>query len=72
MVRAKERQAGSSHFTQDELRQLDSSDAREWLKGLKNYTRRWVDAHRSGSVDTWTVVPHHAVRTVREHRTDEV
>src|SRR5262249_32957250 len=72
MVRAKERQAGSSHFTQDESALLNSADAREWLKGLKSYTRRWVEAHRTGSVDTWTVAPHYAMRTVRVRRTDEV
>ena len=55
MVRARERQAGSVHFTDEESRQLRSSDAREWLKGLKSYTRRWIEQHRSGCEDTWTV-----------------
>jgi hypothetical protein len=60
MLRAKERQ-GSSHFTQEELVQLNSPDVREWLKRLKSYARRWVDAHRNGSKDTKTVAPDHAM-----------
>ena len=55
MLRARERQAGSAHFTEEESRQLRSSDTREWLKGLKSYTRRWVEQHRSGCEDTWTI-----------------
>lgn len=35
MMRARDRQAGSAHFTEQESRQLRSSDAREWLDGLK-------------------------------------
>jgi hypothetical protein len=54
MLRAKERQAGSEHFTDIESSQLNSQDAREWLKGLKSYTRRWVAEHRDGCEDTWT------------------
>lgn len=55
MMRARERQVGSAHFTEEESRRLQSSDAREWLKGLKSYTRRWIAQHRSGREDTWTV-----------------
>jgi hypothetical protein len=55
MLRARERQAGSVHFTEEESRQLMSADAREWLAGLKSYTRRWIDEHRNGCEDTWTV-----------------
>jgi hypothetical protein len=55
MMRARERQAGSAHFTEEESGQLQSRDAREWLKGLKSYTRRWVEHHRHGCEDTWTV-----------------
>jgi hypothetical protein len=55
MLRAKERQAGSEHFTALESAQLNSLDAREWLSGLKSYTRRWIDEHRDGGVDHWTV-----------------
>ena len=55
MMRARERQAGSAHFTEEESRQLRSSAAREWLKGLKSYTRRWIEQHRSRCEDTWTV-----------------
>jgi hypothetical protein len=72
MVRAKERQAGSSHFTQDELMGLNSSDAGKWLRALKSYTQRWIDAHRSGAADTWTVTPQRVMRAVRVHRADGV
>jgi hypothetical protein len=57
MLRAKERQAGSAHFTVVESAQLNSKDAREWLTGLKSYTRRWVDEHKDGGADRWTVAP---------------
>jgi len=55
MLRAKERQAGSEHFTAMESAQLNSQDSREWLSGLKSYTRRWIEEHRDGGVDHWTV-----------------
>jgi hypothetical protein len=55
MLRAKERQAGSAHFTVVECAQLNSQDAREWLTGLKSYTRRWIEQHKDGGVDHWTV-----------------
>jgi hypothetical protein len=55
MLRAKERQAGSAHFTALESAQLNSQDAREWLSGLKSYTRRWIEEHKDGETDHWTV-----------------
>jgi hypothetical protein len=55
MLRAKERQAGSEHFTALESAQLHSREAHEWLSGLKSYTRRWIEEHRDGGVDHWTV-----------------
>jgi hypothetical protein len=55
MLRAKERQAGSEHFTDYESTRLNSADAREWLEGLKSYTRRWIEEHRNGGADNWTV-----------------
>ena len=55
MLRAKERQAGSEHFTTLESARLNSEDAREWLSGLKSYTRRWIEVHKDGGVDHWTV-----------------
>src|SRR5579871_2754588 len=55
MLRAKERQAGSEHFTVLESTQLNSQDSREWLRGLKSYTRRWIEEHRDGGADNWTV-----------------
>ncbi len=55
MLRAKERQAGSEHFTDYESTRLNSSDAREWLEGLKSYTRRWIEEHKNGGADNWTV-----------------
>ena len=35
---------------------LDSRDSRVWLEGLKIYTRRWVEQHRNGIRDHWTVL----------------
>ena len=35
---------------------LDSRDPRVWLEGLKIYTRRWVEQHRNGIRDHWTVL----------------
>ena len=35
---------------------LDSRDSRVWLEGLKMYTRRWVEQHRNGTQDHWTVL----------------
>jgi hypothetical protein len=55
MLRAKDRQAGSEHFTVLESAQLNSHDAREWLSGLKSYTRRWIEEHKDGRADHWTV-----------------
>ena len=55
MLRARQRQAGSEHFTTLESAQLNSEDAREWLSGLKSYTRRWIEVHKDGGVDHWTV-----------------
>jgi len=55
MLRAKERQAGSEHFTDYESARLNSADPREWLEGLKSYTRRWIEEHRNGGADNWTV-----------------
>ena len=55
MLRATERQAGSEHFTVAESVQLNSKDAREWLNGLKSYTRRWIEEHKDGGADHWTL-----------------
>lgn len=55
MVRAKERQAGNEHFTSSEVARLSSSNGREWLSGLKSYTRRWIEEHRDCCEDHWTV-----------------
>jgi hypothetical protein len=35
-------------FTQAERNLLQSRDTKLWLRGLKSYTRRWVEAHRNG------------------------
>ncbi len=68
MLRAKERQAGCEYFTAIESAQLNSPDAREWLRGLKSYTRRWVEEHRDGGVDHWTVtVPLAALQVADAH-----
>lgn len=55
MQRSAERQAGGERFTAEESILVASSDPREWLKGLQSYTRRWVEQHRQGCADSWTV-----------------
>lgn len=42
MERSRERQAGGEHFTDEEWAGVTSTDPRRWLRGLQNYTRRWV------------------------------
>jgi len=53
MLRAKERQAGSEHFTVVESAQLNSQMHKKWLTGLKSYTRRWIEdiRRRGGPLD---------------------
>jgi hypothetical protein len=38
---------GGGKFTDAERRLLQSGNWKLWLKGLKSYTRRWVEAHRN-------------------------
>lgn len=57
MSKSIERQAGSSVFTEEELSEIRSSDAKLWLRGLQSYTKRWVERHRDGGADTWTALP---------------
>lgn len=45
MERSKERQAGDSSFTDEELTLINSGKARDWLRGLQSYTLRWVERH---------------------------
>ena len=56
MAKSRDRQAGGVSFTAIERTQLESTDPTVWLQGLQNYTRRWVEQHRNGNADTWTVV----------------
>lgn len=35
-------------FSEAERRLLQSGNRKLWLRGLKSYTRRWVEAHRNG------------------------
>jgi hypothetical protein len=55
MQRSGERQAGGERFTAEESAMISSSDPRVWLEGLQSYTRRWVERHREGGADNWTV-----------------
>lgn len=55
MQRSAERQAGGEQFTAEESAMLSSRHPRVWLEGLQSYTRRWVDRHRDGGEDNWTV-----------------
>ncbi len=54
MARSRERQAGAECFTEIESIQLSSRIPAEWLEGLKSYTRRWIEQHKSGCEDEWT------------------
>ena len=56
MAKSRDRQAGCDSFTAIERTQLESADPKVWLQGLQNYTRHWVEQHRNGNTDTWTVV----------------
>jgi hypothetical protein len=56
MAKSLDRQAGCAAFSEIERTQLESGSPELWLQGLQNYTRRWVEQHRHGGVDTWTVV----------------
>jgi hypothetical protein len=42
---------GDGRFTEPERRLLQSGDPTLWLKGLKSYTKRWVEAHRNGQCE---------------------
>ena len=57
MAKSRDRQAGGAAFNETERAQLQSGAPAIWLKGLQSYTRRWVEEHRSGRADTWTVRP---------------
>jgi hypothetical protein len=56
MAKSLDRQAGCVAFSDTERANLESGKANLWLQGLQNYTRRWVEQHRNGNADTWTVV----------------
>ena len=55
MAKSRDRQAGCAAFSETERAQLESGDPVIWLRGLQGYTRRWVEEHRSGRADTWTI-----------------
>jgi hypothetical protein len=44
------------NITNFELSLLDSRNPRVWLEGLQAYTRRWIEQHRNGTLDHWTVL----------------
>ena len=50
MERCRERQAGDRNFTDEELALIQSSDPREWLRGLQAYTLRWVERQHAASL----------------------
>ena len=56
MAKSFDRQAGCDAFSETERALLESGKPDLWLQGLQNYTRRWVEQHRNGGADTWTVV----------------
>lgn len=45
---------GSGKYTEIERCFLQARDTALWLKGLKNYTRRWVGQQRGRHLDAWT------------------
>ncbi len=52
---ASARQSGGQ-FSNFELSLLRCRNPEVWLEGLKSYTRRWIEKHRDGGADHWTVV----------------
>jgi hypothetical protein len=50
MERSRDRQAGDASFTDEEVALIQSSEPREWLRGLQAYTRRWVERQFAESV----------------------
>jgi hypothetical protein len=54
MEKSRDRQAGAVCFTDEESACLASSEPATWLKGLKNYTHRWIAEHLDGREDRWT------------------
>jgi hypothetical protein len=52
---ASARQSGGK-FSNFEMSLLKCRNPEVWLEGLKSYTRRWVEKHRNGGADHWTVV----------------
>ena len=52
---ASARQSGGN-FSNFEMSLLKYRDPEVWLEGLKSYTRRWIEKHRDGGTDHWTVV----------------
>ena len=55
MAKSRDRQVGGGAFNEVERAQLESGDAATWLRGLKSYTRRWIEQHRDGAEDKWTI-----------------
>ena len=56
MARSRESLVGGECFEPWEARCIASSDPVVWHQGLTSYTRRWVEKHRDGGEDCWTVV----------------
>ncbi len=52
---ASARQSGGK-FSNSEMRLLKCRNPEVWLEGLKSYTRRWIERHRNGGADHWTVI----------------
>jgi hypothetical protein len=52
---ASARQSGGQ-FSTFELSLLRCRNPEVWLEGLKSYTRRWIEKHRDGRADRWTVI----------------
>jgi hypothetical protein len=54
MAHAQHRVKGNEAVSDDERRRLTSGDQRAWYSGVQDYMRRWVEAHKDGTRDTWT------------------
>lgn len=63
VAKSRDRQAGCAPLTDIERTQLESPDPKVWLRGLQNYTRRWVEQHRGGGADAWTAVADGSTQT---------
>jgi hypothetical protein len=55
MSRSATRVANNDHVSPAERAEILSGSAVRWHRGVQAYLGRWVEAHRGGARDTWTL-----------------